>query len=292
MPIKRRTLFRWLAALIVLLGTTGYVALDRWQRATIFSVELGEARWAREAPAATEIYDLPVSGKETIRAWYIAAANPNAPTVLYLHGSRWNLNSSVFRIERWLEMGYSMLAIDYRGFGESSPRLPSQASAAHDATVALRELQRRQPDPAKRFVYGHSLGGAIAVNAVTSRNVPDFAGLILESTFTNIQDMIATSRWAHIPGLRWLVTQPFNSLGSVAHVKAPVLVMHGTGDRVIPHTMSDQIYQAAARHPANRLVKFEHASHSGASRDHRYDDVVTAFVEQAMAARRHDRQPG
>lgn len=292
MSLKRRILFRWLAAVVLVVISSGYIALDRWQRATIFSVELGEARWAREAPAAAEIYDLPVSAGETIRAWYIPAANPDAPTVLYLHGSRWNLNSSVFRIERWLDMGYSMLAIDYRGFGESTQRLPSQASAALDAQVALRELERRQPDPAKRFVYGHSLGGAIAVDAVTGPNVPDYAGLILESTFTNIRDMIATSRFAHIPGLRWLVTQPFDSLGDISRVNAPVLVMHGTSDRVIPHTMSDQLYQAAPEHSANQLAKFDYASHSGASRDPDYDDVVTAFVQRAMEAHRPARQPG
>lgn len=287
MLIKRKKILFATLIVVLVLGSCGYIALDRWQRATIFSVELGEARWAREAPAGTEMFDLPVERGQTVRAWYVAAAQPDAPTVLYLHGSRWNLNSSVFRIERWLDMGYSVLAIDYRGFGESSPRLPSESSATDDAHAGLRELARRQPDPAKRFVYGHSLGGAIAANAVTQGQVPEYAGLILESTFTTIRDMITTSKWADIPGLRWLVTQPFNTLAALQQINVPVLIMHGTGDRVIPHTMSDQLYAAVTEPKASRIVKFDYASHSGASRDPGYDDAVHAFTKQATELHRH-----
>lgn len=280
-----RRALRWiLLSLSLLLAAAlvgGGVWLDRWQRATIFSVELGDARWAREAPPDTEVFDLPVGNGETVRAWYVASPNPSAPTVLYLHGSRWNLNSSVFRMERWLDMGVSMLAIDYRGFGESSPRLPSQGSALEDARLAMQELVRRQPDPAKRFVYGHSLGGAIAVDLASEPDTPEFAGLILESTFTSIRDMIATSRWSHIPGLKWLVTQPFDSAAALPQVKAPVLLIHGTSDRVIPHEMSDTLLAAAATRPDGRqeLVKIDYASHSGASRHAEYAPAVTGFID-------------
>lgn len=279
-----RRALRWiLISLSLLLAAAlvgGGIWLDRWQRATIFSVELGDARWAREAPAGTEVFDLATDNGETVRAWYLPSPVPDAPTVLYLHGSRWNLNSSVFRMERWLDMGVSMLAIDYRGFGESSPRLPSQGSALQDARLAMQELVRRQPDPAKRFVYGHSLGGAIAVDLASAPDTPEFAGLILESTFTSIRDMIATSRWSHIPGLKWLVTQPFDSIGALPLVKAPVLLIHGTSDRVIPHEMSDALLAAAAMRPGSRqeLVKIEYASHSGASRHAEYAPAVTTFI--------------
>lgn len=280
-----RRAIRWiLISLSLLLAAAlvgGGIWLDRWQRATIFSVELGDASWAREAPSGTEVFDLAVGNGETVRAWYMPSPVPDAPTVLYLHGSRWNLNSSVFRMERWLDMGVSMLAIDYRGFGESSPRLPSQGSALEDARLAMQELVRRQPYAAKRFVYGHSLGGAIAVDLASEANTPEFAGLILESTFTSIRDMIATSRWSHIPGLKWLVTQPFDSVAALPQVKVPVLLIHGTSDRVIPHEMSDTLLAAAATRPDARqeLVKIEYASHSGASRHADYAPAVTAFID-------------
>src|SRR5690606_23143046 len=133
---------RWRILIMVLLlcmATGGYVTLDRWQRQTIFSVELGEHRWWRDPPAGTEIVDLVLPQGDTVRAWYLQHPDPDAPTVLYLHGSRWNLNGSVFRMERWVQMGHSLLAIDYRGFGDSMQRLPSQASVLADARAALQE---------------------------------------------------------------------------------------------------------------------------------------------------------
>lgn len=276
-----RCLLISLSFLLVAALLGGGLWLDRWQRATIFSVELGDARWAREAPQGTEIFDLTLPNGDTVRTWYIASSNPDAPTVLYLHGSRWNLNSSVFRMERWLELGVSMLAIDYRGFGESTQRLPSQSSARQDARLAMQELARRQPDPARRFVYGHSLGGAIAVDLASQADTPEFAGLILESTFTSIRDMISTSRWSHIPGLKWLVTQPFDSVAALPKVRAPVLLIHGTSDRVIPHEMSDALLESAATRPGGRqaLVKIDYASHSGASRHAEYAPAITTFID-------------
>lgn len=284
---SRHALLATIMALLLAAGAAAYVWLDRWQRGAIFSIELGEARWAREPLAGTEIFDLPLAAGQTVRAWYLPGPAPDAPTVLYLHGSRWNLNSSVFRMERWADMGYSMLAIDYRGFGESTPLLPSQASAVQDARIALRELARRQPDPARRFVYGHSLGGAVAVALAADAEPDSFAGLILESTFTSIRDMIAASRWRDIPGLHWIITQPFDSLSSIRRVRQPILFIHGTADSVVPPAMSDALYEAAGQREGGRqaLAKIEAASHSGASRSPEYAEAVREFIGGVMRHR-------
>lgn len=280
--------------------------LDRWQRAAIFSIELGESRWWREPPERTEIFDIGVAKKDAIRAWYLPHANAAAPTVLYLHGSRWNLNSSVFRIERLAQLGFSVLAIDYRGFGESSPILPSEFSATQDALAALDELQRRQPHAGRRFVYGHSLGGAVAVALATQADKEAFAGLILESTFTSTRAMIAHTRYGSIPGLHLFVTQSFDSLSRIKSVKQPILFLHGTNDNVIPHTMSDALFAAASANTASvetasantasantvsqnrgalrRLVKIEGASHSGASRSGTvYEEAIMGFIAECCS---------
>ena len=165
-----------------------------------------------EPAAGTEVFDLDVGGGERVRAWYWQSPRADAPTVLYLHGARWNLNGAAFRIEGWTRMGYSVLAIDYRGFGASTPRLPSEATAQQDAVAGLRELARRQPDPSRRFIYGHSLGGAIAIDLASRPNQPPFAGLIVESSFTSIGAMLATMKWGKLPGASLLITQPFDSI--------------------------------------------------------------------------------
>ena len=282
MHIRQHPILMVAACIVLVAAVGGYTWLDRWQRQTIFSVELGESRWSRAAPEGTEVFDIALPGGDTVRAWYLGQADSEAPTVLYLHGSRWNLNSSVFRIERWARMGYSILAIDYRGFGESTPRLPSQASSVEDASAALQQLARRQPDPSLRFVYGHSLGGAVAIALAAQESHTEFAGLIVESTFTSIRDMISGSRWSDIPGLALLITQPFDSLADIQKIKAPVLVLHGTGDRIVPHEMSDAL--AAAAKPGTRLQKIDGASHSGASSDPEYQHVVQKFIREVSAA--------
>ena len=277
----------FVAALLAAAGVVGCSHLDSWQRQTIFSPQSEPQTWWREPAAGTEVYDLALANGDKVRAWYWQSPKTGAPTVLYLHGARWNLNGSAFRIDGWTRMGYSVLAIDYRGFGASTPRLPSEESALEDAMAGLKELARLQPDAARRFVYGHSLGGAIAIDLAARPEQPDFAGLIVESSFTSIGAMLGTLRWGKVPGAGLLVTQPFDSVDKLARMHTPMLFMHGTADRVVPHTMSDELF-AAARNVApdlKRLVKIEGASHSGAFRSGpQYDAAVKTFMQDATRA--------
>jgi alpha-beta hydrolase superfamily lysophospholipase len=274
-------------ALVATSAVVGCTQLDAWQREAIFSPAQGEQRWFSEPPDGTQVFNLDVAPGQHVRAWYWKSPDPGAPTVLYLHGARWNLNGSAFRMTSWTRMGYSVLAIDYRGFGDSTPLLPSEETAGQDAAIALQELARRQPDPARRFVYGHSLGGAIAIDLASRADMPTFAGLIVESSFTSMAAMLGTLKWGWVPGASLLVTQPFDSIDKLANLTTPVLFLHGTNDRVVPHTMSDQLFAAAQRVAPNlkRLVKIDGASHSGAVRSGEiYDEAVESFVHDAMAA--------
>lgn len=291
MPALSRPSFRRLLATALLTGAgvVGCTQLDSWQRQTIFSPQAEPQTWWREPAAGTRVYDLPLAGGDHVRAWYWKSPQANAPTVLYLHGARWNLNGSAFRIDGWTRMGYSVLAIDYRGFGASTALLPSEKSAQEDAIAGLKELARLQPDPSRRFIYGHSLGGAIAIDLAARPEQPDFAGLIVESSFTSIGAMLATLRWGKVPGASLLVTQPFDSVDKLARMQTPMLFVHGTADRVVPHTMSDELF-AAARNVSpemKRLVKIEGASHSGAFRSGaQYEDAVRTFTRDASRAYR------
>ena len=85
-----------------------------------------------------------------------------APLMLFLHGARQYLGRSVFRIEQMRELGFSVLAIDYRGFGASTDELPSETGVIEDAAAAWRWLGERHPE-GRRYLFGHSLGGAIAL---------------------------------------------------------------------------------------------------------------------------------
>jgi uncharacterized protein len=255
-----------LIAALTLASITGCASLDTWQRRMIFAPDAVNdyVRWgAREAPAGTEEYDLKHPGGDKVHAWFLPAADKDAPTVLFLHGARRNLNTSVPRIEYLHDLGFNVLAIDYRGFGKSTVILPSQRTAIEDTRVAFDELKRREPDAGKRFVYGYSLGGALAIDLAA--DVDDFAGVVIESSFTRISDIVRASRWGWVPFVGLLVTQEFDSKSRVAQVNEPILFLHGTSDGVIPHAMADELYAAAKMLSPDRkrVIKIEGANHRG-----------------------------
>ncbi len=273
------------AALALVAGIAGCTTLDTWQRKAIFQHERA-ATYAHFAGAAgpdgTEAFDLQLANGDTVHAWYREAA-PDAPTVLFLHGARRNLNGSQHRFERLAGLGLNVLAIDYRGFGRSTPLLPSEDTALEDARAGFDELLRRQPDARRRFIYGYSLGGAVAIALAAERD--GLAGVIVESSFTSISDLVRSSRWGWLPFVGAVVTQDFDSRSRIGRVNEPLLILHGTADGVIPHTMSDELLAAATRvQPAlKRVVKFDGVGHRGAPFVDRagFDHALHEFVGMA-----------
>lgn len=278
--------------LVAILG--GCAFLDTKQRELIFRPAKEDVSWGIRSEAVQEVW-LPVRGLDTARtqgdvdggadrgvddsekihAWWWPADQADAPTMLYLHGARWNLTGNAFRIARLRKMGFNVLAIDYRGFGRSSGTLPSERDAYEDAVTAWEYLKSRERDPAKRFVFGHSLGGAVAVELALRS--PEMAGLILESTFTNMRDM-ASHMWVpmrYLPvGL--VLTQHFDTLAKIDRVTVPILMVHGRADRWVPPEMSERLFGVATAR--KRLLMVDDASHSNVSAVG-YDSYFSAISE-------------
>ena len=179
--------------------------------------------------------------------------------MLYLHGARWNLAASATRIDRWRQLGFAVLAVDYRGFGKSTDVAPSEAYAYEDAEAAWAHLGTLAPGRA-RYVVGHSLGGAIA--AEVARRHPEAAGLVMEATFTSVKDMIDESPWGFLPvGL--ILTQRFDTLSKVSQLNMPVLITHGTNDSIVPFHMGERLYDAVKA--PKRFIRVEGAGHHNLS---------------------------
>jgi pimeloyl-ACP methyl ester carboxylesterase len=194
-----------------------------------------------------------------LHAWWLGAERPDAPSVLYLHGARWNLSGSVSRIDRWRKLGFNVLAIDYRGFGKSTDVSPSESLAYEDAEAAWDYLARLAPGH-PRYIVGHSLGGAVAAELARRRS--DANGVVLEATFTSVRDMIAVQAWGFLP-VDLLVTQEFDTLKKIPEIKVPLLVVHGTRDAVVPYEMGERLY--AAGKGKKRFIKVEGGSHHNLS---------------------------
>lgn len=255
------------------LAVAGCSQLVHKERELVFRVVPGTASWYSGLPGGVVETYLPVTtdGKaQRVHAWWWPADKPDAPALLYLHGARWNLTGQAFRIEQLHEFGFSVLAVDYRGFGKSDGELPSEETAYEDARAAWDHLAQLQPDPAKRFIYGHSLGGAIAIDLAASldaasppRGQPAARGLIVESSFTTLADIARSLTYPWLP-LQLLMSQKFESIDKIARVRMPVLIVHGTDDRYVPSRFSQELFDAA---PANkRLLLVDGGTHNNSLR--------------------------
>ncbi len=262
---------------------TGCAYLDVKQRELIFRPNKEYSSTPADQGIAYEDVWLKIEGAggsaERVHGWWMPAAERNAPALLYLHGARWSIGNNLFRIARLREAGFSVLAIDYRGFGKSDGELPSEAQTYEDANAAWTWLEAKMPDVRRRFIFGHSLGGAVAIDLAARH--PEAAGLIVESSFTSIPDMASLNYW-YVPSL--VLTQRYASLEKIAAVKLPVLFMHGKADSVVPYTMSEQLH-AAATSP-KRLLLVPEAGHSNLSWrfSDQYIRTLRAFVAEVASA--------
>ena len=238
---------------LVIAGLAGCTTLDEKQRAWIF--QPSDRTWSGGMAAAEGMEEVSIDFKAkadgqlvSLHALWLAAdakaSHPpeDAPILLYLHGARYNVTGSAPRIRRMQELGFSVLAIDYRGFGKSTPALPSEASAAEDARAAWDWLAAKYPSRA-RYIFGHSLGGPIAISLAA--DVADERGTIVEGTFTSIADVVATSQWGWMP-VSLLITQRFEAVRKVDKIGSPLLVVHGENDRLIQPDLGRKLFEAAA----------------------------------------------
>jgi uncharacterized protein len=273
--MKRLTLLALtLAALLA--GFAGCASLDEQQRKWIF--QPSDRSWWGGAQAAEGMSDVWIefaSAEEKaqvkLHGLWLAQPSPDAPVLLYLHGARWDVRSSAHRMRRMHDLGFAVLGIDYRGFGQSTRQLPSEDIAHEDALAAWRWLAERHPQ-AKRYLFGHSLGGAIAVRLAAE--VGDEAGLIVEGGFTSIPEVFNTMRWGWLP-LGPLITQRFDAGSRVQRVGSPVLVVHGGNDTLIKPELGRALYERALA--PKRFVLVEGGSH------HNTNAVGQPQYRQAMA---------
>lgn len=280
---------QWLALATVVIGVpVGCTVLEHKERQLVFRIEPGVASWYRGLPSGIQELELrptTFKGDQNIHAWWWPAKRADAPTILYLHGVRWNLTGQLFRIQQLHNQGYAVLAIDYRGFGKSRGNLPSEATVYEDARVAWERLTQLQPNPSKRLIYGHSLGGAVAVELAAQlaqqaqqhhRPVPA-RGLILESTFTSLGDVATAVSNTSLP-VRWLLSQKFDSLDKIADIGMPLLLVHGLNDRFVPPRFSKQLFEAAQQPKALLLVPGATHNNSMSLGGQRYRQAIDALL--------------
>ena len=249
-----------LATALTLGLLAGCATLDERQRGWIF--QPSDRSWWRGEEAAEGMQDVWIDfqSKETNQPVKLHGlwsaherfdSDPKAPVLLYLHGARFNVVGSAFRARRMQELGFSVLAVDYRGFGKSTNTLPSETMAYEDARAAWDWLARQYPDR-PRFIFGHSLGGAIAIDLAAQ--VQDETGTLVEGTFTSIPDVVASYKWGWLP-VGPLITQRSETVERVKKIGSPLLVVHGSEDRTIAPELGRKLFEAATGQKRFELVE-------------------------------------
>ncbi|MSP67669.1 MAG: alpha/beta hydrolase [Alphaproteobacteria bacterium] len=189
-----------------------------------------------------------------LHALYRPAA-PGQATVVLFHGNAGNAGHVAHKARPLLDQGLGVLLVDYRGYG-GNPGSPSEAGLITDGRAALEFLTARGVGADRTVLYGESLGSGVAVALAAETPI---GAVILEAPFTAAQH-VAERRYWYLP-VALLMKDRFNSLVRIGRVQAPLLVMHGERDLVVPVAQGRALF-AAANEPkeAHFIAAADHAN--------------------------------
>jgi fermentation-respiration switch protein FrsA (DUF1100 family) len=194
-----------------------------------------------QAPSIPNLRDCWIETEDnvTIHAWFAPAESAKA-TLVVSHGNAGNISHRYLLLRSLQRHGFNVLMYDYRGYGRSEGT-PSEDGiykdglAAYDYAVSLPEV-----NPERVFLWGTSLGGAVAIDVATHRQA---AGLILESTFTSAKD-VARVVYPFLP-VQFFMQTKLNSIEKIRTLTIPILLIHGVHDSIIPIGLGRKLFNAA-----------------------------------------------
>jgi fermentation-respiration switch protein FrsA (DUF1100 family) len=209
-----------------------------------------------------------------LRGWYLPARTAKDPSaaLLWFYGNGETVGAIWPVIRDFRPPGAALLVIDYPGYGASGGRA-TEAGVYEAGDQAYDALAKRPDVDAQRiYVYGRSLGSAVATHVAATHSV---AGLILESPFTSARDM-ASRHYRIVP--RFLVRLQLDNLARIQRLRCPILIFHGTQDMLVPIEMGRRL-AAAASGPVE-FVMIEGAGHNDTYDlgGRRYQEKIAGFV--------------
>jgi fermentation-respiration switch protein FrsA (DUF1100 family) len=231
--------------------------------------------------AGIEDVEIRTEDGETIVGWW-KPPEPGRALILYFHGNGGSLLNRRDRVRLLTRDGRGLLMVSYRGYSGSTGS-PSEEGLRQDARAALSWLNSY--DPKRIVLYGESLGTGVAVRLATEAPV---GGVILDSPYTSTADVARSAFW-YMP-ITLLMRDQYRSIDRIVRLHAPLLVMHGEADSVIPIALSRALF-AAANEP-KRFVALPGVDHvavlesGGLEPVRRFLDEIEAGWGQSDVARR------
>lgn len=231
---------------IIVIGVAAWALVVIWvwltQDRLVYFPQVGRGNPATPVAARLPFEDLRLRTEdgETLAAWWVPAATQKPRgAVLLLHGNAGSIADRIMYLPHFTAMGYGVLLVDYRGYGQSSGT-PSEAGTYADARAAWRWLHERGLAAADIVLVGESLGGAVAAE-LAARMQP--RALLLLSTFTSVNDL-GNELYPWLP-VRWISRFRYDTLQGVKDYRGPVLVVHSRDDEIVPFAHAQRLHAAA-----------------------------------------------
>ncbi|MDE2030428.1 MAG: alpha/beta hydrolase [Alphaproteobacteria bacterium] len=228
----------WILTLVLVYGVF-IGSLFVMQRSLMYfpdAVRFVPSEWA-----LPEMKPLPVVTKDGLHlmSWYRPPQALDKLTVVFFQGNAGHLGYRNYKFRPWLDAGYGVLLVGYRGF--CNPGSPSEQGLYMDARAAINAIRAKGVPENGMVFYGESMGTGVAVQMATE--YPHAVGLILESPYTSIPD-VGADRYPLVP-VRWLLLDRFDSIAKIKKVHMPLLLLHGEMDQVIPIKFGKKLFAAA-----------------------------------------------
>ena len=223
-------------------GSLGAYVRNRVQTAHLFAPDRYPVGFWNPAAHGLDVEDVWFDAEDGTRlhGWWIESPGASG-TLLYCHGNNGNITNRIAVLLDLRRLDLNILAFDYRGYGRSEG-VPFEEGLYRDVRAAWDHLiAERAALPASILLFGHSLGGAVAVDGALHREV---AGLVVQSSFTQVRDMARTI-YPGVP-LHYIARNQFRSIEKVARLAMPKLFIHGGADPTVPLPLGRTLYEGAA----------------------------------------------
>lgn len=255
------------------LFTTGLFAT---QRSILY--QTGRDRPDLTRAAIDGFREVPVETADglTLTSWYRAAA-PGMATLVVTHGNAGHIGHRTAKLATYARRGYGLFLVGYRGYG-GNPGRPHEQGLYLDGEAALAWLAAHGVPGHRVVLYGESLGTGVAVRLAAEHQV---AAVVLEAPYTSIADVAGSHYW-YVPFAGMMVLDRFDAESRIGDVGAPVLMLAGERDKVIPIRLARRLF--AATPEPKRLWVAPQAGHSDLY-EHGAAAAVLDFLDRPSSPR-------
>ncbi len=268
----------WLiAALFLFVGGMPLVSYPLVIDSCAFHPDRRDLLSAASLPADVEEMYISTEDGERLQCYWINRPHSDR-VLLYFHGNAGHIGHRLSELCILADLGLNVLGVSYRGFGNSSGR-PSENGIYADGRAALRYVvEQKNFAPERVLLLGRSIGSTVALEIARERQL---GAVILVTPLTSAEGVV---RAFGLGPLARFAGDRFNNLGKIDQLRAPLLILHGTEDRITPYWMGRQLY-ARAPEPKH-FVTLEDRGHNdiGWAGHDCYWDAIAAFVREDAIA--------